>query len=638
MNNNQKLEWLNGRVHGHIQAKKVLINMLNRVEARYAQLLFNETTDIDIPSTFLIGDSGTGKTHLVNTIAELYKYPVFHVDATILGPSGTSSKSAEKLIKEITAFCDKYSKDNPIEYPTARCVEAKLIIFIDECFPGDVEILTSDGFVRFDELKDTHIVAQYHADETIDFVKPDRLVKKWFKGDLILDANKRGSHISTPNHKRVYRDPSGDICFKKAHEDVPSNYTVPTDGYYLREEADVSDDWLRLMVAFHADGCIKKVPDCKNSYGCITFKKDRKISRFKHLLMQTKLPYSETIQDSHPEYTHFYLGKLEDKGLYSLTKGFSREFLLSLSLRQRKVLIEELFLWDGYIKDSVKQIFSSKKDQIDLIQEVMTLSGYRASVKARKKEGYKDNYVLTNISQEKGTQRREIHNIAYEDDVYCVTVPTGMIITRYNGNVMVSGNCDKLSISHDSSGNWHTMTQSCILTLIEGRAPVFIFAGAFSKDKSLRNTESTDSRSMGFLTNNNQNTTNDEDLPEKIIKAGLIPELVGRIGHFCLLDKLTHDNYLSILDNHLLPDINKTFTALNKPPITLTDEFREEICKKAYQSSTGVRYLKQSLSTFVIEYEFENESTDSYDYKQELMDECDLLEIVEFLDKPQGQS
>lgn len=322
MNNNQKLEWLNKRVHGHTQAKKILINMLNRVEARYAQLMFSDSSDIDIPSTFLIGDSGTGKTFLVNTIAELYKYPIFHVDATTLGPSGASSKSMEKLTKEIANYCIKYSQDHNTEYPTARSVEAKLLIFIDEM--------------------------------------------------------------------------------------------------------------------------------------------------------------------------------------------------------------------------------------------------------------------------------------------------------------------DKLSISHDSSGNWHTMTQSSLLTLMEGHAPVFIFAGAFSKDKSLR-CDDNNKKSIGFLTNDSQNITSGEDLSEKAIKAGLIPELVGRIGHFCLLDKLNEDNYMSILNDLLIPDINKTFIALNKPHITLTDEFREEICKKAYQGSTGVRYLKQRLSEYVIEHEFNSVITNGYDYKKELEENCDCLQI-EFME------
>lgn len=322
MNNNQKLEWLNKRVYGHTQAKKILINMLNRVEARHAQLMFSNSSDIDIPSTFLIGDSGTGKTFLVNTIAELYKYPVFHVDATTLGPAGASSKSMEKLTKEITNYCIKYSQDNNTEYPTASSVEAKLLIFIDEM--------------------------------------------------------------------------------------------------------------------------------------------------------------------------------------------------------------------------------------------------------------------------------------------------------------------DKLSISHDSSGNWHTMVQASLLTLMEGHAPVFVFAGAFSKNKSLRHDDN--KKSIGFLTDDNQDIA-DDDLAEKAIKAGLIPELVGRVGHFCLLDKLNEDNYMSILNDLLIPDINKTFTSLNKPHITLTDEFREEICKKAYQGSTGVRYLKQRLSEYVIEWEFNSVITSGYDYKKELEENCDYLQIEFIKDK-----
>jgi ATP-dependent protease Clp ATPase subunit len=322
MNNNQKLEWLSTKVFGHNHAKKVLINMFNRIESRYPDLILDGSSAITVPPTLLIGDSGTGKTMLINTIAELYKFPIFHIDATALGPSGSSSKSIDDIKKSIVKFCEQYSKDHIAEFPTERMVEARLIIFIDEF--------------------------------------------------------------------------------------------------------------------------------------------------------------------------------------------------------------------------------------------------------------------------------------------------------------------DKLTIRHDSSGNWNIMLQSCLLSIMENYAATFVLAGAFSKDKSLRKDKSK-SDSIGFLTNTAGQESDATDLAEKVIEAGLIPELAGRIGNFCLLDKLKKDNYLSILDEMLMPKINRTFEALNKPPIMLTDEFREEICEKAHKGSMGVRYLNQRLSNYVVDHEFDSDNT--FDYKKELVENCDWLE-VEFIDKP----
>lgn len=323
MNNQQKLAWLDKHIHGHITAKKILINMFNRIETRYAQIQTTGISEIKIPSVFLIGGSGTGKTYLTQKTAQLFKLPFLVIDATTLGPAGSSSKSATKIAKDVADWAENITKTNPVIYPTVDSVLSRAVLFLDEL--------------------------------------------------------------------------------------------------------------------------------------------------------------------------------------------------------------------------------------------------------------------------------------------------------------------DKLGISHDSSGNWHKMTQATFLTMLADEQVSFVFAGAFSDNNNLK--ESQPTKQLGFTANTAIPSTEMPDLAEKVIKAGIIPELAGRIGSFCLLDTLTAESYQIILNEILIPELNKTFDALGRPRITLTDEFKEDICFKAAKGLTGVRYLKQRLSERAVDHEFESEIQSSFfDLEQELRDNCDFLDI-QFIDK-----
>ena len=94
----------------------------------------------------------------------------------------------------------------------------------DECFPPDVEILTQRGFIRFDELKDSDLVAEVN-DDTFDFVKPVRMIKRKHEGELIgTTIGSNAKLFTTPNHNMVYMNTkTNEYEFVKAI-DVPEKH------------------------------------------------------------------------------------------------------------------------------------------------------------------------------------------------------------------------------------------------------------------------------------------------------------------------------------------------------------------------------------------------------------------------------
>ena len=56
-------------------------------------------------------------------------------------------------------------------------------IIVDECFDPSTEVLTRDGFKRFDSLQENEQIASYKEDGSITFEIPSRLVVKDYNGD-----------------------------------------------------------------------------------------------------------------------------------------------------------------------------------------------------------------------------------------------------------------------------------------------------------------------------------------------------------------------------------------------------------------------------------------------------------------------
>ena len=151
---------------------------------------------------------------------------------------------------------------------------------------------------------------------------------------------------------------------------------------------------------------------------------------------------------------------------------------------------------------------------------------------------------------------------------------------------------DKLGNSFDSSGNWNKHVQSNFLTMIEGEfnGISWVFSGAFAGLYE----QSTKQESIGFFK---------EDKPEQIIeftdrdilKAGIIPELLGRINLIVQLDTFDKQDFYAIL-NKILD---------RAPELDLDEKTKWEIAEKAYLSGQGIRSLKRQIETIKLDREYE---------------------------------
>lgn len=321
----------------------------------------------------------------------------------------------------------------------------ELYIVEGQCFPGEVEVLTREGWIRFDLYKGQD-VAQVDGELRSTFVKPTQVIRKPFIGSL-LQYEKGGNYtsITTPDHNLVYKQ-KGAIGKRRADE-MPSNLyggVIPTTVEMDGEGIALSDDQIALCIAISADGSIRNEKQgYTGRYVVFGFKRQRKIDRMRTLLARLEIKASDTSTSGGYTTICFHLPE------WATERMLPVDWLSNASLEQRKFILQEMVYWDGnFVKGRAQTEYSSKHLHNAVWMQTMAhTAGMMSTVMLRQKE-FGDVYKVSVLHHKRSIswQNMKKTTVPFEGDVYCVTVPTGMILVRQKGRISVSGNCDKLAM------------------------------------------------------------------------------------------------------------------------------------------------------------------------------------------------
>ena len=121
--------------------------------------------------------------------------------------------------------------------------------------------------------------------------------------------------------------------------------------------------------------------------------------------------------------------------------GFSKEQILAV--------FYGLFLANGCHGDMQKPRYlafvTSSKKLLDILQSVCTCRGLRMFISEKKRDIYKKPFYSACVREAKYHQlvneRLELEKNNLPEDVWCVTMPKGTIVTRRGGRVTILGNC-----------------------------------------------------------------------------------------------------------------------------------------------------------------------------------------------------
>jgi ribonucleoside-diphosphate reductase alpha chain len=353
------------------------------------------------------------------------------------------------------------SNKAPGPIPFLKTVDADMNAYRQgTCYTPDTEVLTSAGWVRFDQLPEDVEVGHVNSNREIFFAKPIELVVEEHVGQIlnVRTGNNSVDLQVTPNHSMVIerknkvngkKEWDGRLVKIRADQ-LPRNADVRFHTAALKVEGTKQSltPHERFLIAFQADGS-----NNKSDSGCVFhLKKERKIVRIEEIL--NDCGYSFTKVKTNYGTTKFYV-----HAPIIGNKSFSWVNLNEITASWGQQFIEELSHWDSGSRGEGYEGFTystTVKENANIVQAIVAISNMTSRMMERVRAEPRKNIYTIYIRpyQHLTLQKVNVAEVPYSGKVYCATVSTGMLLVRRSGVVTICGNTRKgsyaayLDISH----------------------------------------------------------------------------------------------------------------------------------------------------------------------------------------------
>ena len=301
------------------------------------------------------------------------------------------------------------------------------------CYEEGTEVLTSEGWIDFRDLADDAVVAQVSMEGELSFTKHCGITRDFHDGVLYEWSNKAIHTSVTPNHRCVeildhknFGVNNGKWNIVRANELTQNNRLWPVAATSAHGTATELSPMDRLRIAFQADGYMRSANRVS-----FHFSKARKISRIKEILDACGLEYECVTYPSAPAKTQVHI-----RTPLRLSKRLANWVKLSeVSGSWAQQFIEELVQWDGNIKADGNYRWSchdADGENMGLVQAIAVIAGRHGRISGPEMSLVSRPHV--------NPESAKLVKKPYKGYVYSVGVPTGIIVTRFHGKVLISGN------------------------------------------------------------------------------------------------------------------------------------------------------------------------------------------------------
>ena len=340
------------------------------------------------------------------------------------------------------------------------CKNIHLILGNHDCFDIDTEILTEDGWCKFDDWKifKPKIASYNISEKKIDFDLPLEIYENEYNGIMYSIKNRLVDIFITPNHRLFCKRESikkSDYNFYVVNElpeqKVPLKFISGVEN--KNNFFNISEDIIKLTGWILSDGSVKE-----GLYGVsyTIYQSEGKHQIVKNLLDKLSINYTikervrktkeicgrELILEPKKSY-EFYIkqGSLLEK--YITAKYTLPKWLKKLSNEQFLSFLESYTLGDGSKHkanlETSWMIYGMEK-QLSQIQEICFLNNIRTVLKKYRESQYVLYITLPTNTSEVGRYSDSLSKVNYNGRIFCFKTKNDTLIIRRNGKIVVIGN------------------------------------------------------------------------------------------------------------------------------------------------------------------------------------------------------
>jgi GTP cyclohydrolase I len=335
------------------------------------------------------------------------------------------------------------------------------------CYSEDTEVLTDRGFVPFSSLDQTELVAQYDVQSgRISYTQPLSYVATQYYGPMHHWNSKSVDLLVTPEHRMLIRSEWGvrvgsPYQVQRANTISQQLVYMPTAGYYEGEDSGVEfiqigdlrlsiSQYCGFMGIYLSDGSF----DLDNERTIITKGEanQKDYADVREFLFSLPLNWKERRQIKGGPVTGF---QCHNAALANYCSRFGKAFdkyipneVFQAPLAARQNFLTLLLMGDGWAMPESSQMGAASRSRklAEGYQRLWITSGYGCRMTSSITGGAPQ--WISRARQFRGNPKESSSLLKenrviddYKGIVYCVNVPSGALIVRRNGAVVVSGNC-----------------------------------------------------------------------------------------------------------------------------------------------------------------------------------------------------
>jgi len=339
------------------------------------------------------------------------------------------------------------------------------------CHSDDTEVLTDNGWKLFEKLTDEDLLGTVNPNTFfLEFQKPSERQKISYKGELYTVRGASLDFSVTPDHRMFVRKFNQkkrtleeDYQFVETKEIGWYTGLLPTtqgfNGTRIKKMFGIEgDDFMRFLGIFIADGWIYQRRDSQYGYkiGCCCFDE-----RYYEEIYELLISIGFREQPARKGYFYFSCGKEMYDYLYHFAgqkalKKFVPDSIKNASQYQINLFLDWFAMGDGGVNKGQHRYYTSSPRLAGDLQELLLKIGKRSSISIRDRKNY---FSIINGRKIKQTApsytiglwrkntlsiiaKKQIEIEEYDGFVYCATVPNSILVTRRNGKILISGNCN----------------------------------------------------------------------------------------------------------------------------------------------------------------------------------------------------